>query len=1859
MEAGLLGDAVDGTFSSPAADAVLTAATRAGVGESSFLLLSNSAAQSAIVEGSRAHPFPLRAGIGAPGAGSLGGFLSSPRALPPGLRGGSAAPGSPRALSDSTRERLAAFGLLPQPSARMSRAMGGSSSEGPSGAPAAPYPVPSTTRTLKSNAASARAVFRGEARRAATAMLTHASHTVIGLVGRAQTAAIGSVLSAGAVQPRARGGSDDDLSACASISDIARLLAAEDEAAAQGKALAAAAEASARTGVAVSADAFLGHVDGGANTATAAAHEGLADRVPKGHPTIALLLPRRVGGLERRPVLLVGGERAGVPTTDRMGGSLAGRHGMKSFVWTPALPDREPIVTALFAPPTLTIVTVSASAVVVWDALTARPKRVVSKAAAGGSDFTAAALERDARKLIVGDLDGHTYVINLGSGAVMKELNPRPQPTGTASARITHLIYSPRAEVFTAAADGTLWSCDESVHEGFVAGMSNTLVRVVPVPRGARARSNEASTRLALAAPDISMSPRSPRAFSRTAVASSAMLSPGVFSLSSAASGGGFPLTPGGLRNNSISGGSATPGWGVDTATTPGVATVLSVWSSAAAPSHLITPHDVSSEAPSRAPAPSASASKDFAPPQATRVNEPAIGQLKISSVAIAVRLNLIAVAAKILCAPVNGDGSSSNGGIDSNGGDTSGENENTNNALLDDSSFAILLYAHDRPEFLAACARATYDPPDAITAAALRANAAASILRRATRECAVPPDPAAPWRSTSSGLHINTPASSKRERIVLSELGSHLLPPVTAMGFLSPLAALLSTHEDGGVRIWSVSPTYAPTASLRVLFFLPANFSTAAVATQGSDAPRQSRGLTTAASRLSAAAKTATGISVFVDEAPLAAQPVTAVEESRSGSGVAVTNVNRSDGRRGSLAGLDLDDVPALIARRYAVSFTSRAAAITPPMLLGSMCPAGHAAFLSSPLIPLAPAPGLNLFDAVDNGGVEEEVFKTPGAWNGAGSTGDIGNTMYAKSRGTCAPGGASVDAASMMSAAAPLDDPLFLHCCDAGSDGVNLWFGDCDGEVHRYFLSSVALAAAGLSATAAVVNESSSSSLEGRRPAVEPTSSTIATALIWSRTKSSEWAALQDASATLALQRGGGGVVAPSSTGVSPFATHPALASFYGEPWRHPFWPAVGEALSPSALARGADDALAFTPVQSGGSVLGGPPGAVWEGAWRAHAGGDVSVVSVIADSGFHGVLTGSQDGLARMWDHDGRLLGTLDGMPRFTAPPPSWEIEEVIKSDEEVRKQAEEVADTENKLMGHAVAAGTAKASAAGALPTAATVDDDDDDDKKDAVDPDAASDDPFAAASRDPTDADVPLLYGPGHGTGWSFDKLSMVHVTRERVMDGRSVYIPHGAHLRAVSAPSPASIFDARVKFVKAVVFDSAQRNNSSVRDAAAITALRVSAGCPSQSLPPAFESAVLPLAWRANRLALHISTTPPFVVPVRVVVQHAMPVASTLSTSASSTVLLHRQLHPSDAALGTVFAGPEYSGYSVCAESRGADGAPLAQGLVYAAPAPPQRAVLWHAVFDLRMRRARQIDAARQAGALITLSKIKNAHGVLAAAEKSATTAAGGDVGAPAPAPVVENSLTDDAGGAQVAAPKPRRTAAAQHVSRLAAALRIAVGVTKPVGGSSGGGAAASTSGPSNSHKHSTTVDPRDAVAIAPEWAAHPFADVLQDPVAATLQRLVDEKEASDEENVRWGAREGASAIGRPADAAMVLRKREEDALLLEARRQLQEERAARDAKLHAQSMHTLQSLGEPSLGGGSHVADATALPPRTPAKSATTALTAANDSLASLITVTAGERKERHMKKAAAAALIAASAAPVPLPLTQKGARR
>ena len=210
-----------------------------------------------------------------------------------------------------------------------------------------------------------------------------------------------------------------------------------------------------------------------------AAHAGAPDALSADDPRSEVCKPRKVfciqclptecGGSERNALLVVGGDK------------------LRVLAFTQEVPLLLPLVGTFFAEPTMSIVTVTASDVIVWDALTGRPLRVHSARALLGrttAEISAACLDDRQRKLFIGDNGGHIKCFNLGvlllsSAAFVKDLDPH-----LPGAAILSLQYlAGRAEVLSVGMDGQVQVCDDMNIEGYNAQTLNScLLRRFPLP---------------------------------------------------------------------------------------------------------------------------------------------------------------------------------------------------------------------------------------------------------------------------------------------------------------------------------------------------------------------------------------------------------------------------------------------------------------------------------------------------------------------------------------------------------------------------------------------------------------------------------------------------------------------------------------------------------------------------------------------------------------------------------------------------------------------------------------------------------------------------------------------------------------------------------------------------------------------------------------------------------------------------------------------------------------------------------------------------------------------------------------------------------------------------------------------------------------------------------------------------------------------------------------------------------------------------------------------------------------------------------------------------------------------------------
>lgn len=1395
----------------------------------------------------------------------------------------------------------------------------------------------------------------------------------------------------------------------------------------------------------------------------------------------AVALPQRVGGPDKRNMLLLGGHNISVPYALVRRGDLLSRHRMRLFNWTQNIPDREPLIRAIFCSPQLHFLTVTASAILVWDALTGRPIRIIDKHQCGGAEITSASLDQRQRKLVVGNAAGNQWVINLVSGVIMKQLDPRflrprnqpaltnapptsgrfvggggladdndsnsPETSGAMrfETPIKYLLYSPRQEVISVGGDGSVWICEEESFFGWVKGESvSTLKRAFGPPlevwrktrhQKSLSQSNVKTLRTTVSnAQLLENGPANAASNYNSMFASYSSLHSvgdfqtnyGLFSATAASlprigSGSLGSLTPADWPSGNIQGSFdadvlRSPGYplashnskainsdrfnmsqlnlqpeNVQPHTTPGKERYPSVYSLPDADNKGNPIKGKNAKGGNKGrDAEENKESKDkkgAKDPNGECDSIPTVEQaptIRVTAVAFSIRLNLVAMSVRLIkgtkeptrntTKEIGRTMSSSNfaakhtsheGMQDPASAPVQMEMSSLdeNRVIIDDNSYAILLFSYEKATLLGACARSPYDPinmqqilqqlgstaiannwttfngpndgaslgvntpspypnplspkfatdaPGGSTGTAIGASGVQPTPRgkgmslmnlRASMRHIQTPNPSQPQlpmspsqlsddsfsqnfgasggkgtisfssptarsllsvasrnshndsrhsiasqdagtpvvdteASIDLGVYNNSPFNLAQGTLQsdLSELSHLLLPSCTSLSFLDPLPALLSLHDDGGVRIWSVPPA-RPACCLRMIFFIPDNPCTnlfmPTVFNAHSDdemegSPEESSAGTTNGSNSSSnsgAAGGGGGIAMTPHRKKPADSGNSSLSPPAGSPSTATPAATSPTHRRNSLiGGINLSDAPRLIQRRFAVSLAAKPSVLVPPMALGTLFPHGHAAFMPGEnATPYAPAPTYAVF-AADHKDLKETdpgtaagsaASKTPSLAHSQGPS-RAGSADYARSSASSG-GGSHVSGTGHRSrrssdgaasiGVAPDWDPEVVNNYPAHESGVTLWLGDVDGEIHRFFISSTALAAAGLQ-TCAPQSTATGPYPDAHLEDTPASPDIVALCLYWSHMEAREWLQRQSklASALKALPDDPALEIDTRMlyktyripTGTLDRACHPLTLQFYRDSGRNPYFPAVGEALPPTSFLFLEDiqrlnaiqsraDALGMTGVQQTpglsyqdfrtkyrpqafkGVELAGIGGAVWEGSWRAHATGDVTSLQVVADSGLFLVLSAGQDGLARVWDMEGRLWGTLDPLPQFTASKAAWEnqdfLSEMLQRQLEMQKAKamEAVARLEAKRKMHI---GLSKQEADAVLQ--------DWEDEQSKPPPEAAKPPPEVYA--------VPKSYGPGYGSRVSYDKQSLAHVSTERVYDGRLIYIPTGAIL---------------------------------------------------------------------------------------------------------------------------------------------------------------------------------------------------------------------------------------------------------------------------------------------------------------------------------------------------------------------------------------------------------------------------------------------------------------------------------------------
>lgn len=180
-----------------------------------------------------------------------------------------------------------------------------------------------------------------------------------------------------------------------------------------------------------------------------------------------LVLPPEAGGSELHPMLAVGGDK------------------LRLMAFTQHVPDLLPLVAALFVEPTLTVCTISARNIIIWDILVGRPICIHSvDDIADNADVTAACLDARHRKLYIGDSLGRIRCLNYGAlmltaSAELKQLDPHQ--FGTA---VVHLEFVPGMnQVLSLGADGQVQMCDDHSIAGYNRHTLDSVLKVrLPIP---------------------------------------------------------------------------------------------------------------------------------------------------------------------------------------------------------------------------------------------------------------------------------------------------------------------------------------------------------------------------------------------------------------------------------------------------------------------------------------------------------------------------------------------------------------------------------------------------------------------------------------------------------------------------------------------------------------------------------------------------------------------------------------------------------------------------------------------------------------------------------------------------------------------------------------------------------------------------------------------------------------------------------------------------------------------------------------------------------------------------------------------------------------------------------------------------------------------------------------------------------------------------------------------------------------------------------------------------------------------------------------------------------------------------------
>ncbi|RYY33680.1 hypothetical protein EON62_04005, partial [archaeon] len=400
---------------------------------------------------------------------------------------------------------------------------------------------------------------------------------------------------------------------------------------------------------------------------------------------------------------------------------------------------------------------------------------------------------------------------------------------------------------------------------------------------------------------------------------------------------------------------------------------------------------------------------------------------------------------------------------------------------------YTILVYDYKKASLLGACANheslellATVGDAVARTTLASKTSAAAGAKSPMARKLP-------PMRPDSSGTpsardDSERASASEIENATLAALASqvrfsaYLLPAITALTFLDPLPALLSAHDDGSLRMWAMPPSNFP-FTCRMYWSVPdavsllppallGNIVNTLTVAQGATDNAKGRGTQTTRSDVDNVRSSLPALSAAVaDYHSVLSRPLDVIDTASA-----------------------LNDSPQSgVHSRVPTALCAFAAGSALPMCMGTLAPEGHARYIQDSVLP-PPAP-----DTLDR--MAPPVRAQP---------------RYLISESVAGPGGPLAAAARIMpgegrTAADMLDAEGAIKfdaypCADR--DGMIVWVGDSDGEVHRWYISPRALARAGLTIIPPVAVDVGSASVCDRRQLHKQVMSlrAVVTALVWS---------------------------------------------------------------------------------------------------------------------------------------------------------------------------------------------------------------------------------------------------------------------------------------------------------------------------------------------------------------------------------------------------------------------------------------------------------------------------------------------------------------------------------------------------------------------------------------------------------------------------------------------------------------------------------------------------------------------------------------------------------------------------------------